>query len=61
LFAINVAEWFPGTSGRCSSRDLPKLLRAPRVHPTLCDYNDETTPANNLECKAVEKKHVTEY
>jgi hypothetical protein len=27
----------------------------------LCDYNSETTPSNNLECKAVEKKHGTKF
>jgi hypothetical protein len=27
-----------------------------RLDLSLCDYNSETTPANNLECKAVEKK-----
>ena len=26
------------------------------VATSLCDYNDETTPRNNLECKAEEKK-----
>jgi hypothetical protein len=29
------------------------------VRDPLCDYNGETTPADNLECKAEEKKHVT--
>jgi RNA-directed DNA polymerase len=27
----------------------------------LCVYNSETTPSNNLECKAVEKKHGTKF
>jgi hypothetical protein len=27
----------------------------------LCDHNSETTPSNNLECKAVEKKHGTKF
>jgi putative transposase len=27
----------------------------------LCAYNSETTPADNLECKAEEKRHVTEF
>ncbi len=27
----------------------------------LCDYNDETTSANNLVCRAEEKAHVSEH
>ncbi len=32
-----------------------EVLQRLKAHPTLCDYNGETTPANNLECKAEEK------
>ena len=28
---------------------------------TLCDYNSETTPANNLVCRAEEKQDVSEH
>jgi transposase len=36
-------------------------LKQRLIDKALCDYNGETTPPNNLECKAVEKKHVTEF
>jgi hypothetical protein len=32
-----------------------------RVGASLCDYNSETTPANNLVCRAEEKQDVSEH
>ena len=32
-----------------------------RLTDSLCDYNSETTPANNLVCRAEEKTDVSEH
>jgi hypothetical protein len=36
------------------------VLIIPQTIP-LCDYNSETTPANNLVCRAEEKQDVSEH
>ena len=32
-----------------------------KFEKALCDYNSETTPANNLVCRAEEKTDVSEH
>ena len=36
------------------------MVEDPSFQKPLCDYNGETTPANNLGCRAEEENHVSE-
>ena len=53
-------EWMQSQN---SSALIPIFSRGMRTNfrSPLCVYNGETTPSNNLECMAVEKKHGTKY
>jgi tetratricopeptide (TPR) repeat protein len=62
--ALGVAYTRQGNTGD-AIKELQRAVQADPSNPwaqrnlggaPLCDYNSETTPANNLECKAVEKK-----
>ena len=41
--------------GHGSSEFCPERRGKAALDDPLCDYNGETTPSNNLECKAEEK------